>query len=137
VTSLSPPTLALRSPHSRKWGATWEARDNSSAKARKESVTCARGKSFTLGRNVNSTKHGILRESKESTFATDPHTLKALQDLMQSQEVCTRVGSHNSHSKTTPAGAAMGDASVSYEFTRLCVFMHVSYEFMRVSFVFL
>jgi len=37
---------------------------------------------------------------------------------MQSQEVCIRVGSHNSHSKTTPAAAAMGDASVSYEFKR-------------------
>jgi len=35
---------------------------------------CTR-KSLTLGRNVNSTKHGILRESKETTFATDPHTL--------------------------------------------------------------
>jgi len=75
---------------------------------------CTR-RSFTLGRNVNSTKHGILSESKETTFATDQHTLKALRDLMQSQEVCTRVGSHNSHSKTTPADAAMGNACVSYE----------------------
>jgi len=70
------------------------------------------------GAECKSTKHGTLRESKETTFATDLHTLKALRDLMQSQEVCTRVGSNNSHSKTTPTGAAMGNACVSYELTR-------------------
>jgi len=74
VTSLSPPTLALKSPHSRKWGATWEARDNSFAKTRKVSLLHVEKLYSGAGcfmPNVYSTKHGILNKAKKAPFATD------------------------------------------------------------------